>query len=404
MEANGYSRRQVIKTSYSTLKRSLDDAGRALGWYRQFHGVVLMFAISNISHCLKRSNRDSGPIQHGNLEAIERIAASNLTIYLDKIIMQVSLLSTAVFRTRSIEDSINACDGILCDILHLIGDFSVLILAIVSGLVTITTLSYIRDAREACQQEQGRVIDEYAAFTEFADRIECLDSCSDESHLDEPPGSLHRNSMRNQLTDVSVQRVLRSYYNTIMAVSHYDTEYNEPIAENMCKELGPDVVTALGSNKTVPPSTQQALMRRSREAASARESLSEAIETELDALVDISKKLAAIDQRRRQFLDHLADVDINVIGGAIDIWSQLQDLESELEAVARQRQQSLHDPPIRTNPRIANEDSEMGFYNYLHGPTSGPDYPVLAEVTILINKLDEDINDVEHKIATSKIE
>jgi hypothetical protein len=332
------------------------------------------------------------------------MAASNLTIYLDKLIMQVSSLSTAVFRTRSIEYSIDVCDDISCDILHSVGDFSVLILAIVSGLVTITTLSYIRDAREACQQEQGRVIDEYAAFTEFADRIECLDSCSDESHLDEPPGSLHRNSMRNQLTDVSVQRVLRSYYNTIMAVSHYDTEYNEPIAENMCKELGPDVVTALRSNKTVSPSTQQALMRRSREAASARESLSEAIETELDALVDISKKLATIDQRRCQFLDHLADVDTNVIGGALDIWSQLQDLESELEAIARQRQQSLHDPPIRTNPRIANEDSEMGFYNYLHGPTSGPDYPVLAEVTILINELDEDINDVEHKIATSKIE
>ena len=318
--------------------------------------------------------------------------------------MQVPLLSTAVFRTQSINQSLDACGGFLFDILHLVGNFSEITLAIVSGLVTITTLSYIRDAREACQQEQGRVIDECAAFTEFADRIEYLNSGSDESQLNEPPVSLHRNSMRDQLTNVSVQGVIKLYDDTILSIPHYDTEYNEPIAENMCKELGPDVVTALGSNKTVLPSTQQALMRRSREAASARESLSEAIETELDALVDISKELAAIDRRRCQFLDHLADVDTNVIGGALDVWSQLYDLESELEAVARQRQQSLHDPPIRVNPHIADEDGEMGFYNYLHGPTNGPDYPVLAEITILINKLNEDVSDVEHKIVTSTIE
>ena len=39
--ANGYSQRWMAETSYST-------AERALGWYRQFREIVLMFAISNI--------------------------------------------------------------------------------------------------------------------------------------------------------------------------------------------------------------------------------------------------------------------------------------------------------------------------------------------------------------------
>lgn len=279
-----------------------------------------------------------------------------------------------------------------------------IILTIVSGVVTIVTLSHIRDAREACQQEQSRVIDECDAFLEFASHIERLDPCSNESRLDGQIVGPHRSNMRDQLTNFSVQRVLKLYESTIMSVSHYDTEYNEPIGENMCKELGPDVVTALKSNQTVSASTQQTLMRRSHEAASARESLSEAIETELNALVDISKELSAIDRRRYQFLDHLADVDTNVIDGALDIWGQLQEVESELEAVAQKRQQSLHDPPIRVNPRITDEDDGMRFYNYLYGPTNGPDYPVLAEITILINKLNEDVSDVEHKIVTSTIE
>jgi len=36
------------ETSYSTTKRSLGDAVRAMGWYRQFREIVLMFAITNI--------------------------------------------------------------------------------------------------------------------------------------------------------------------------------------------------------------------------------------------------------------------------------------------------------------------------------------------------------------------
>lgn len=38
----------MAETSYSTTKRSFGDAVRALGWYRQFYEIVLLFAISNI--------------------------------------------------------------------------------------------------------------------------------------------------------------------------------------------------------------------------------------------------------------------------------------------------------------------------------------------------------------------
>ncbi|NHN64270.1 transposase, partial [Haloarcula sp. JP-Z28] len=48
IRTKGYSQRWMAETSYSTTKRSLGDAVRALGWYRQFREIVLMFAISNI--------------------------------------------------------------------------------------------------------------------------------------------------------------------------------------------------------------------------------------------------------------------------------------------------------------------------------------------------------------------
>jgi len=48
IRTKGYSQRWMAETSYSTTKRSLGDAVRALGWYRQFREIVLMFAIINI--------------------------------------------------------------------------------------------------------------------------------------------------------------------------------------------------------------------------------------------------------------------------------------------------------------------------------------------------------------------
>jgi len=99
--------------------------------------------------------------------------------------MQFSLPSAAVFRAQSIDHGISTCDGFKCDILHIVADSSAIIFAIISGLFVITTLSYVRDAHEACQQEQGRVVDECTAFTEFADRIKYLDTYSRESYLDD---------------------------------------------------------------------------------------------------------------------------------------------------------------------------------------------------------------------------
>ena len=48
IRAKGYSQCWMVGMSYSTTKRSLGDAVRALGWYRQFREIVLMFALSNI--------------------------------------------------------------------------------------------------------------------------------------------------------------------------------------------------------------------------------------------------------------------------------------------------------------------------------------------------------------------
>jgi IS5 family transposase len=48
IRTKGYSQSGMAETSYSTTKRSLGDAVRALRWCRQFREIILMIAISNI--------------------------------------------------------------------------------------------------------------------------------------------------------------------------------------------------------------------------------------------------------------------------------------------------------------------------------------------------------------------
>jgi len=47
IQTKGYSQLWVAEISHSTMKRSLGDAVRALGWYRQFREIVLVLTISN---------------------------------------------------------------------------------------------------------------------------------------------------------------------------------------------------------------------------------------------------------------------------------------------------------------------------------------------------------------------
>jgi hypothetical protein len=70
IRAKGYTQRRMAETSYSTTKRLLGDTVRALGWYRQFREIVLMFAISNIEPSVSHSNRDPATIQHGSRDKL----------------------------------------------------------------------------------------------------------------------------------------------------------------------------------------------------------------------------------------------------------------------------------------------------------------------------------------------
>jgi cytochrome c556 len=186
-----------------------------------------------------------------------------------------------------------------------------------------------------------------------------------------------------------------------MSMAHYEAEYDETVLESMAAELGTDMATSLTTNGTLFSATQRALVDRANEAAAARTSLADAIETELNALCDAELELTAIDRRRRRLVHHLAEVEDDEIGAAIDVWHRLNDFETETEKVATERQRSLRNPPMRVNTAVV-DTGEMEFYDYLYGATDGPRHPVLAQIVDLTVEIRDDRDYATTLIADSR--
>jgi hypothetical protein len=310
--------------------------------------------------------------------------------------------SANAFRIPSADPTATeACTTLRCEFGAAATDPAVVVAAVVVGLAAFLAFAYVRDAVDADRRERRRVLAERDAFEEFADRISALDPAptgSTASGFDGPAAAVR--TVDQTGGDVRLRRVLAAYRDTVMSVPHYREEYDETIPESLAAELGPDAAAALASNGTLSAASQSALVRRSRRAAEARSSLADAIDREIEALRAFESELSGVDRRRRRLLEHLDGVPGTGTDAAIDVWERLDELEDECDEVAAERQESLADPPMTANDATAADvDADRPFYEYLYGPTDGPRYPVLAQVSELADRIRADRDRVANQVA-----
>ncbi|WP_435098659.1 DUF7260 family protein [Halorubrum sp. N11] len=310
--------------------------------------------------------------------------------------------AAGVFRIQGAEPSAE-CTSVSCDLTAIASDPGAITAVVLAGLVAFVALAYVRGAKEDCRSERTRVLDERDAFNDFADRVAGLDPAPASATtlaFDGPTAAVRTVSTANGggSTDVRLRRVLAAYRDTVMALPHYREEYDETIPESLAAELGPDTTAALASNGTLSPGAQSALVRRSRRAADARLSLSDAIETEIDALSRFETDLTRVDRRRRRLIEHLDGIAGDRTDAAIDIWQQLGDLESECDEAVEERQLTLNDPPMTVDD-LGNGTGPCLFHEYLYGSTEGPRYPVLAEAAEIAEQIRVDRNRLTSRIA-----
>lgn len=312
--------------------------------------------------------------------------------------------AAGIFRIQDAEPAATGCTSLSCDLAAIASEPGAVTAMVLTGVVAFVALAYVRDAKADCRGERRRVLDERDAFEEFADRVSGLEpapSSSTASAFDGPAAAVRTVSAVNGGNgtgdDVRLRRVLAAYRDTVMSLPHYREEYDETISESLAAELGPDTAAALASNGTLSTGAQSALVRRSRRAADARSSLVEAIDAEIDALSRFETDLGRVDRRRSRLIEHLDGVAGDRTDAAIDVWQRLDELESECEDVAGERQHGLNDPPMAVTAPGDGED-RPAFHDYLYGSTEGPCYPVLAQVAEIAERIRSDRDRVASRI------
>jgi hypothetical protein len=270
------------------------------------------------------------------------------------------------------------CTGIDCAVADLLAEPSLVAGAALVALAVFVTFAYVSDAKRRCRTERDRTRTERRAIGRFADRVESIDSVADPTTSG---GIGATQSLAGASADAGLKQVRKAYRETVMAVPHYDEEYGDSLPESIAEEFGPDVAQAVCDGAVLSPQLRDTLIARSDAARTKRRSLEEAVEAELADIDRVGARLDRIDRERRALGRHLGDSPD--YGALADVWTRLGDLEDRCESALCDRQETIHDPPLRAGDRLPS------FYDYLYVPLD-VSHPVLAAGTELLDRIQSD--------------
>jgi len=149
--------------------------------------------------------------------------------------------------------------------------------------------SYIAAARTLCRRERRRVAAEIEAFTAFQSALDAS-TPTDAQKLATTPTTTQPTVLRE--SDETLATVRAAFAETVMAVDHYEEEYDETLAEHARAELGPDAGGALAEGDAFTPGLRSVLADRTAAAIRQREQFLDQMDDEAVSLRESERRLA----------------------------------------------------------------------------------------------------------------
>jgi hypothetical protein len=262
-----------------------------------------------------------------------------------------------------------------------------LLLLVVTGVLAVVLLAAavrVREALPLVREEQSRTATEQEAFNRFARVVSRLDAPGPAVQLGPSQGATSAVSATMAPRNRGLDVVRSAYEDTVLAMEHYDEEYDEPAVEHMRHELGDEVATAVEQNQQLTTPLQQALVARAREAAMDRERLMTRLNREFDALEEADEELTAVADAVDRAARPLATRSFPEL---TDEWNRLGELESRLRRLLSRRQEAR----TRSANGIAAGEPSLNAYLYEPLDTS---FPVLADGAALADR----VKDVRRRV------
>lgn len=268
---------------------------------------------------------------------------------------------------QSPESAEAACSGVACATVDIVSAVIVLAWAFAFVLVVAAAVVHLRRGREACEAERDRLFAERRAFQQFVRRVENLETATT-AGTPVPAGataSLSHSAEGDDLDDV-----VEAYRDTVMSVEHYESDYDEPLRENMTAELGADVTTAVLDGREFHPQLKMAIMSKCTDAYEQRTNVLDDIDDEVSELARASEEIESVEATLERLDRH------SLLNKSFDELREDYDalcaLEGDCEDLLADRQRTVAKREPSPNPTEGHD-----FHSYLYDPLD-VSYPVLS--------------------------
>lgn len=218
--------------------------------------------------------------------------------------------------------------------------------------------------RARLEAERRAVTEEIEAFDAFVDRIEEVTP-----ERPAPTGGVRGFDHHGGAS--GLQAVREAYERTVMAVAHYDEEYDDTYPESVVAEFGPEVGAALIDGRRFQAHLKRATVEKARTCRADRECLLETLEIESESIASVGDDLRSVEAELREF--ESAPPSRRGYGALEAEWRRLDALTEEIDRVATTRQRAIKRQ--RREFTIPSEAPDIPTYLYSE---SDDDYPLLA--------------------------
>lgn len=258
-----------------------------------------------------------------------------------------------------------------------------------NGGVTLAVLCRIPDAVATLREEQRRLRDERDAFQKFARRVASLEDASSQMGSASPDRSAGSEEAMILQTDGaepvspdSLERVQEIYRDTVMAVPHYEEDYDESLKTNMATEFGPEIAEAVVTGETFTPQLKIVLVQSAQQAHQERAGFLRLLEYERENLTSAKRSLHRLHDNVDAIEKSLQRRSAREL---IEHWKQLDEFEETCRDILRERQSQLHE--------TVENRSDMEAQEYLH-QTVDWTYPMLNDGLDCVSRIRDVKRDV----------
>ncbi len=260
---------------------------------------------------------------------------------------------------------------------------------LVMVLVAVGSLVVLPKARELCDQERRRTRAEYDAFDRFLAQVREMSpraTVSGGAQVDRPVAL--QQSMGGP-GDLSALRA--AYEETVLAVPHFEEEYDETGVEHMREELSDEVAEAVIAGSTLSEPLYRSVLDAATAARDRRKRFLEMIDREATSLGTHAEALRRIDARVEELTSPLcADQSFDALRRQRN---QLREFEAEIEEIVNERQADR----TATRKQVQHTDHDLDLQSYLYRSLDAT-YPVLAEATDLLARISVTLRQVEDEL------